>query len=237
LICGCLFGGSLGIEGGEKGEGENRTRVKTPSEWLEDYKKWSEGGEMCIGECEIGAKEREGWPEDLEEWIAENEKRIDANKKRIEMDPSLTKVAERQIECVWLWRDPKSTELVVKRSPPSGSLASVPAIRVLRDGCFEIRPLIRDYLDYHPLLAIPGGGKSADDCISPLILQALDTIEKISGLDVIHFASAPPLYLRTAGQIAAMLTVLLQLNNYESFWKPETYKMYRVMILSGSMRR
>jgi len=100
--------------------------------------------------------------------------------------------AEKLVEWVWVSRDYESSALVVTHAPPSIQSSFVPAIRVFRDGDFVITPRVQDYLDYHPLLAISDGGKSADGDARPLILRALDTIEKISGLGHIHFGSVPP---------------------------------------------
>jgi hypothetical protein len=106
--------------------------------------------------------------------------------------------AEKLIEWVWVSRDLESSNLVVEHSPPSDSAVSVPAIRVFRDGSFEIPSSIRDYLDYHPVLAIPGKEAPADGDDRPLILQALDEVDVIEeeiglgNLGLFHAASLVP---------------------------------------------
>jgi len=103
--------------------------------------------------------------------------------------------AQKLVEWVWVRRDPKSSDLVVEYVPPTNSSLFVPAIRVFRNGNFVIYHRVLNYLGSHPMLAIPGGDASADDDDRPWILQALDAIERDSGLGYIglgYVSSAPP---------------------------------------------
>lgn len=108
--------------------------------------------------------------------------------------------AEKLVERVWVIRDPESSALIVEHAPPNNSSSFVPAIRVFRNGCFVIHPRVLDYLNSHPVLAIPGGDTSADGDDRPLILQALDAIEKDLGLGYIGLGYVSPGMPEDAGQ-------------------------------------
>jgi hypothetical protein len=101
-------------------------------------------------------------------------------------------MAEKLVEQVWVSRDHLSSALLVAHAPPNNLSSFVPAIRVFRNGDFVIPRRVQDYLDYHPLLAIHGGDKSANEDARPLVLQAIDTIEEKFDLGYIHFGSFPP---------------------------------------------
>lgn len=102
------------------------------------------------------------------------------------------KKAEKLVERVWVSRNPVSSALLVAHAPPNNLSSFVPAIRVFRNGRFEIHHRVLEYLDSHPVLAIPGGDTSADGDDRPLILQAIDTIEEDLGLGYIGLGYVSP---------------------------------------------
>ena len=87
--------------------------------------------------------------------------------------------AKKLVERVWVRRNPESSAFIVERVPPDDSSSFVPAIRVFRNGSFEIHPRVLDYLNSHPVLLVPGAGISADGDDRPYILQALDKVDMI----------------------------------------------------------
>lgn len=108
--------------------------------------------------------------------------------------------AEKLVERVWVSRNPESSALVVAHAPPNNLSSFVPAIRVFRNGNFVIHPRVLDYLDSHPVLAIPGEDTSVDGDDRPYILQALDAIEEYVGLGYIGLGYVSPALPEDASQ-------------------------------------
>ncbi|MEI6819874.1 MAG: hypothetical protein WCL19_09765 [Verrucomicrobiota bacterium] len=108
--------------------------------------------------------------------------------------------AQRLVERVWVSRNPVSSALLVAHAPPNNLSSFVPAIRVFRNGRFEIHHRVLDCLDSHPVLAIPGEDTSADGDDRPYILQALDAIAEDLGLGYIGLGYVSPGVPEDAGR-------------------------------------